>query len=87
MPRGVYERKENPSVTEMAKGEKAGADPLHRTRPADDLTSHQYEYMALKPMKVEGEMVAPGDIVSGAHAWRNVHNYVAAGSLTPVSNR
>lgn len=88
MPRGVYERKNNPTVEEAAKEEVAGKDPLHRTSPSDVLDAVAKKpgvtYMALKPMRVEGQQVQPGEIVDSASTWRNLHNYVSAGYLTAV---
>lgn len=88
MPRGVYERKTNPTVEEAATEELAGKDPLHRTAPFDTLDAVAKEpgvtYMALKPMKVNGQQVQPGEIVEDAANWRNLHNYVSAGYLTAV---
>lgn len=89
MPRGVYERKENPTVAEAAAEEVSGKDPLHRTKPSDvhDAVAKRADiaYLALKPMKVAGERVQPGEIVQGAETWRNVHNYVSAGYLAVVN--
>lgn len=93
MPRGVYERKGEPVAktvddTALAANEKVG-EPAHRTTPVrvpsqEDLTVDT-TYMALKPMKVGGVKVQPGDRVDEAKDWRNVHNYVSAGYLAIVS--
>jgi len=95
MPRGVYERDKQQTPitvddTALAADEKVGG-PVHRTVPTEvkDTAANQpfagYTYMALKPMKVAGVKVNPGDIVDDAQNWRNVHNYLSAGYLTIVS--
>lgn len=72
--------------TALAAQEKVGG-LAHRTTPAtvDERSDGTATgYMALKPMKVNGQQVQPGSIVPEAVHWRNVHNYVSTGHLAPV---
>lgn len=91
MPRGVYERQGSPVAdtnTAKAKTGTPGA-AVHRTTPVrenETRTTPGIAYIALKPMKVEGVRVQPGDAVPQASTWRNVHNYVSAGYLAAVSS-
>ena len=86
MARGVYERKDSPTVTEKAAEELVGRDPSHRTKPSEPKpVVPGFTYMALKPMKIAGELIQPGTVVDAA-SWRNVHNYVSAGYLAVVSS-
>ena len=90
MPRGVYERKDAPVASaERASTETVGDDTVHRTTPVrqeERLAAAQVgiTYVALKPLKVEGVQVNPGELVPSAATWRNVHNYLSAGYLAVV---
>lgn len=87
MPRGVYERQGTPTVSaERAASEKVG-QPNHRTTPApvDERAGANMTYVAMKPMKVNGVKVKPGDLVAEAATWRNLHNYISTGYLAVVS--
>jgi hypothetical protein len=86
-PTRNYKRKGAPvASTENAAGEKVGG-VVHRTTPQASETTRGnsgLQYVALKPMKVEGVKVNPGDIVPQANTWRNVHNYLSSGHLAVV---
>lgn len=87
MPRGVYERKDTPQVTQQRAAEsKVDDDTNHRTTPVrqDERLNTGLTYIALKPLKVNGERRMPGEFVPEAKLWRNVHNYISSGHLAPV---
>lgn len=86
MPRGVYKREGTPDVTAETAAESKVGEPTHRTTPVHvkDRAGDGLAYMALKPMKVNGQQVRPGEIVPDAVNWRNVHNYVSTGHLAVV---
>jgi hypothetical protein len=88
-PKKVYRRSDTPTVTETTAAEETvfEGSSVHRTTPIEvdeRVVASGYTHMALKPMKVNGVMVNPGDIVPEAATWRNVHNYISAGFLAVV---
>jgi hypothetical protein len=95
MPRGVYERSTQTKMTSAnkateAKGKIGTPQSVHNrtvpTREDENRSVPDIQYVALKPMKVNGVAVARGDIVPEANDWRNVHNYVSAGFLAIITS-
>ena len=86
-PTRHYKPGKAPKVTQTnAATEKVGGS-VHRTAPADAAQHRKtgaLQYVALRPMKVNGVKVQAGDLVPAASSWRNVHNYVSTGHLAVV---
>lgn len=88
-PARRYKSAKAPVVSQTnAANEKVGG-AVHRTAPSD-VQEHRknssVNYVAMKPMKVNGVLVQPGTLVPAARGWRNVHNYVSTGFLAVVGS-
>lgn len=86
-PHRAYKNASAPKVSQSnAAAEKVGG-PLHRTEPTqvEEIRSNaSLQYVAMKPMKVNGVQVNPGDLVPAANTWRNLHNYISTGFLAVI---